>query len=290
MGTGLESGNKLNGFRPGIKSGRSLSQMRSGSVNGLNNGIMNRRNMQDPVLISGVKAPILYWNAESCTVNASNNVLSVTNLITSSVETFSVSSDPNRVTGSVYGIKSSIDFDTTDFIATSQILNAKTEATLIIVAKPTGSSGQFLFNSISTTFADTPGDFTLVSNGGTITANFIGDPNTTDCTITSYPLSVSEFYIITLKLRLTQNGTGIMPPRDVMEMYINGIKQSNYTATTYILGAASFSDIVLRFGGNSSQTLGGNSIASGLVFDYFLSEAVQIRIENYFRWYYGRNF
>jgi hypothetical protein len=162
MGTGLESGNKLTGFRPGIKSGRSLSQMRSGSVNGLNNGIMNRRNMQDPVLISGVKAPLLYWNAESCTVNASNNVLTVTNLITSSVETFSVSSDPNRATGAVYGIKSSIDFDTTDFIASSQVLNAKTEATLIIVAEPNATGGQYLFNSIFTTFSDTPGDFTLV--------------------------------------------------------------------------------------------------------------------------------
>ena len=283
MGTGLESGNKLTGFRPGIKSGRSLSQMRSGSVNGLNNGIMNRRNMQDPVLISGVKAPLLYWNAESCTVNASNNVLSVSNLITSSVETFSVSSDPNRVTGSVYGIKASIDFDTTDFIATSQVLGTKTESTIIIVAEPNATGGKFLFNRIFTTFADTTGDFTLVSNGGTITANFIGNPNTTDCTITSYPLSVSEFYIITLKFRLTRAG------RDAMEMYVNGVKQSNYTATTFTAGT-SFNDVALRFGGNSSQTLGGNSIAAAVVFDYFLSEAEQRRIENYFRWYYGRNF
>ena len=53
---------------------------------------------------------------------------------------------------------------------------------------------------------------------------------------------------------------------------------------------SSFNDNTLYFGGNSSQTLGGNSIGAGIVFDYYLSDAQQLRIENYLRWYYGRNF
>lgn len=281
--TGLENGMKISGLKPGIKSGRGLSPIRGGMSSGLSNGIMNHRNMQNPLLLIGAKLPIVYWNAESCIVNASNNVLTVNNLITTSVETLQVTSDPNRVTGDVYNGKSGIVFDATDFIVSSVVLGTKTEATVMVVVKPDVTSGRFIFNSIWTTVADTVGDFTLVSNGGTITANFIGNPNTTDCTIVSYPLSTTNYHIVTLKLSLVKNG------KDAMSMYVDGNKQSNYTVSTFTSGSV-FQDTNIRFGGNSSQTLGGNSLAAGLVFDYYLAEAEQLRLENYLRWYYGRNF
>lgn len=281
--TGLENGMKISGLKPGIKSGRGLSPIRGGMSSGLSNGIMNHRNMQNPLLLIGAKLPIFYWNAESCIVNASNNVLTVNNLITTSVETLQVTSDPNRVTGDVYNGKSGIVFDPTDFIVSSVVLGTKTEATLMVVVKADATSGRFIFNSIWTTFNDTVGDFTLVSNGGTITANFIGNPNTTDCTIVSYPLSTTDYHIVTLKLSLVKNG------KDAMSMYVDGNKQSNYTVSTFTSGSG-FQDANIRFGGNSSQTLGGNSLAAGLVFDYYLAEAEQLRLENYLRWYYGRNF
>ena len=281
--TGLENGMKISGLKPGIKSGRGLSPIRGGMSSGLSNGIMNHRNMQNPLLLIGAKLPIFYWNAESCIVNASNNVLTVNNLITTSVETLQVTSDPNRVTGDVYNGKSGIVFDPTDFIVSSVVLGTKTEATLMVVVKADATSGRFIFNSIWTTFNDTVGDFTLVSNGGTITANFIGNPSTTDCTIISYPLSTTDYHIVTLKLSLVKNG------KDAMSMYVDGNKQSNYTVSTFTSGSG-FQDTNIRFGGNSSQTLGGNSLAAGLVFDYYLAEAEQLRMENYLRWYYGRNF
>jgi hypothetical protein len=281
--TGLENGTKISGLMPGIKSGRSLSPMRGGMSSGLSNGIMNHRNMQNPLLLIGAKSPIIYWNAENCTVNASNNVLSVTNLITTSAETLQITSDPNRVTGGVYNGKAGLVFDSTDFIVSSVVLGTKTEATVMVVVRPDATGGQFIINSIWTTFNDTVGDFTLVSNGGTITANFIGNPNTTDCTITSYPLSTTDYHIVTLRLRLTKNGM------DAMEMYIDGEKQSNYTVTTFTAGS-SFQDTNIRFCGNSSQTQGGNAMASALVFDYYVENHEQLRLENYLRWYYGRNF
>ena len=281
--TGLENGMKISGLKPGIKSGRGLSPIRGGMSSGLSNGIMNHRNMQNPLLLNGAKLPIVYWNAESCIVNTSNNVLTVNNLITTSVETLQVTSDPNRVTGDVYNGKSGIVFDPTDFIVSSVVLGTKTEATLMVVVKADATSGRFIFNSIWTTFNDTVGDFTLVSNGGTITANFIGNPNTTDCTIVSYPLSTTDYHIVTLKVSLVKNG------KDAMSMYVDGNKQSNYTVSTFTSGSG-FQDTNIRFGGNSSQTLGGNSLAAGLVFDYYLAEAEQLRLENYLRWYYGRNF
>lgn len=281
--TGLENGRKISGLMPGIKSGRGLSPMRSGKSSGLSNGIMNHRNMQDPILLIGAKSPMIYWNAESCIVNASNNVLTVNNLITTSVETLSVTSDPNRVTGSVYNGKSGIAFDSTDFIS-STLFFSKAEASVIVVVRPDATGGQFIINSIWTTFSDTVGDFTLVSNGGTITANFIGNPNTTDCTITSYPLSTTDYHIVTLKLRLTKDG------RDSMEMFVNGNKQSNYTVSNFTAGVGFQASVPMLFGGNSSQTLGGNAIGSALVFNYFLKNHEQLRLENYLRWYYGRNF
>lgn len=280
---GLENGTKISGLMPGIKSGRSLSPMRSGRSSGLSNGIMNHRNMQDPLLLIGAKSPIIYWNAENCTVNASNNVLSIVNLITTSAETLQITSDPNRVTGDVYNGKAGLVFDATDFIVSSVALGTETEATVMVVVRPDATGGQFIINSIWTTFNDTTGDFTLVSNGGSITANFIGNPNTTDCTITSYPLSTTDYHIVTLRLRLTKDG------KDAMEMYVNGNKQSNYTVTTFTAGS-SFQDTNIRFCGNSSQTLGGNAMASALVFDYYVENHEQLRLENYLRWYYGRNF
>ena len=280
--TGLESGIKISGLKPGIKSGRSLSQMKGGVLSGLSNGIMNHRNMQDPALLIGSKAPLVYWNAESCVVNASNNVTSVSNIIKTSAETLVVSSDPNRVLGDVYGGKGGIVFDSTDFIGTSAVGVNKTESTVIVVAKPDSVSGAYIFNSIWSSFS-TVGDFWITANTGILTCQFLGDPTTNTVIINSYPLNSDDYHIITLKMRLTKDG------RDALELFVNGAKHSNYTSNTFTAGAT-FQDANVRFGGNSSQTLGGNSIAAGLVFDYYLENHEQLRIENYLRWYYGRNF
>ena len=281
--SGLESGVKISGLKPGIKGGRSLAQMRSGRSSGLSNGIMNHRNMQDPLLLIGAKSPIIYWNAESCTVNASNNVLTVTNLITTSAETLSITSDPNRVSGDVYGGKAGIVFDATDFIVSSVALGNKTESTLIMVAKPDSVSGAYIMNSIWTTFNDTAGDFWITANNGILTCNIIGTPTSNVSTILSYPLKTTDYCIITIKTRITKSGN------DAFELFINGSKQSNYTVSTFT-PATLFQDTNIRFGGNSSQTLGGNSMSAALVFDYYLEGTEQLRIENYLRWYYGRNF
>jgi hypothetical protein len=48
----------------------------------------------------------------------------------------------------------------------------------------------------------------------------------------------------------------------------------------------------MSFGNNAptSTTGGGSQIAGAIVFDYILSNMEQIRIENFFRYYYGRRF
>lgn len=281
--TGLESGIKISGLKPGIKSGRSLSQMKGGVLSGLSNGIMNNKNMQDPTLLIGSKAPLVYWNAESSESNATFTVTSVSNIIKTSAETLVVTSDPFESNGDVYGGKGGIIFDPTDFIGTSAVLGNKTEATIIVVAQPTSTSGAYIFNSIWSSFS-TIGDFWITANSGILTCQLIGDPTATSVVINSYPLNTEHYHIITLKMRLTK-GDG----RDALELFVNGAKHSNYTSNTFTPGT-NFQDANVRFGGNSGQTLGGNSIAAGLVFDYYLENHEQLRIENYLRWYYGRNF
>ena len=285
--TGLEVGIKVSGKNTGVKSGLSLSQMRGGMLSGSANGTMVRKIMQNPALLTGVKAPIFYWNAESCTVNASNIVLSVTNLAPGSVETFSIlspstSNDPLRVPGAVKNGKAAIFFDSGDNISTSLAMSGKSEATFFLVAKADGGSGTVLFSFRWNAPNDTAGDFSLTSQTGEVRADLFGNPTSTKSTYDSYQISNSEFYIFVLKIRLAgKNGSG-----SEQELYINGVRQKVPVATTYT-AATSFLDSPIYFGGNLSQVSGGNTIASGLVFDYALGDAERVRIENYFRWYYG---
>ena len=51
-----------------------------------------------------------------------------------------------------------------------------------------------------------------------------------------------------------------------------------------------FQNRYIQFGNGSSLTGGGNSIAAGLITGYWINESQQIRLENYFRDYYGKKF
>lgn len=281
--SGLETGRKISGKNHGVKTGLGLSQMRGGLLGGTSNGSMVRKAMQDPGVLTGTKAPIVYWNAESCTVNSSNNVLSVTNLAIGSAETLAIGSDPNRVAGSVNGGKAAIVFDATDYISTSLVLGNKNEATVIVVARVDGGAGTYLTNFIWSGF-DTTGDFTLTSQAGKVRGDLLGNPNSTNSTYDTYPISTTRFYIITHKLRLTAPSG----PGSEQEIYVNGALQKSAVATTFTTTSATvFQDAPVYFGGNSGQFSGGNAIAAGVIFDYALNNAEQTRVENYFRWYYG---
>lgn len=284
MARGIESGLKISGRNHGIKTGLALSPARSGMLSGASNGNMPRKIMQDPALITGVKAPLIYWNAESCTVNSSNNVLSVTNLASGSVETLAIGSDPNRVSGAVRGGKAAIVFDATDYISTSLLAGGRNEITLVMVARVDGAAGTFLSNFIWSSFSDTTGDFTLTSQAGKVRGELFGNPNTTNSTYDTYPISTDAFYIITQKIRLTAPSG----PGSEQEIYVNGALQKSAVTTTFtITSAATFNDSAMYFGGNSGQFAGGNAIAAAVVFNYALNSAEQTRVENYFRWYYG---
>lgn len=293
--SGLHKG-LAQGVLQGVKTGYAMSSFRSGFRSGITDGIANSDKLQDPENLVASKLPLLHWNAENCSVNASNNVLTVTNLSNqSSPPTFAVGSDPNRAGGDVYGNKSALTFDTTDYIASSGTPTGFSECTIMLVFNLNSTSTTDLCTYVFSTFGSTLGDIYIQSLNGNQIQSYLGGnggAGTTSVWNTPANLIQGEWYILTAKYRLfAVNGPG-----SEQEVYINGTKQNIIPVTTTFgtglttdtfgsLGATPF-----YFGGNPSQTRGGNAIAAGLVFTYWLNESEQIRLENYLKKYYGYKF
>ena len=285
--SGLQSG-LTSGRHQGIKTGRGMSNMLVGKHGGISNGISNKNKMQDPEIWTGVNAPIVYWNSEYCTVNSSGNLLTITNLSNrSNPGALSVGSDPNK-SNDVVNNKASLTFDTTDYVSGGSLTG--NDASIMLVFNLNTTSTADLCTYIFTSVFDSIGDIYIQSVGGnTIQTTLIGNP-TTNTSVYQTPSNLIQgrWYILTAKFRLYQpNGIG-----SEQELYINGTKQNIVPVTTSYTGLSTdaFQTTSFFFGGNSSQTRGGNKIATALTFDYWINESEQIRLENYFKWYYGCNF
>lgn len=286
-------------FAPGIlqgaKTGFGMSNMRSGYVAGRTDGTVNNDKHQDPENLVGAKIPSIHWNAENCTVNASNNVLTVTNLSNEvGAPTITVTSDPNRAGNDVYGTKSALTFDATDYILSTEN-DTFTECTIVLVFKLDTTSTADLCTYLFNPLASNLGDIYIQSENGTRIRSYLGGSGgsgTLSIWNTPSNLIQSEWYLLTAKYRLY----AAYGPGTEQEVYINGTKQNIIPVTTTFgtgdpantftsLGSTPF-----VFGGNTGQTRGGNEIATGLVFKYWLNETEQIRIENYLKQYYGYKF
>ena len=75
-----------------------------------------------------------------------------------------------------------------------------------------------------------------------------------------------------------------------MELYINGKLNVNPVTTGFVGSTSNFSSQSMNFGNDITQASGGSQIAGALVLDYWANSSEQIRLENFFRWYYGFRF
>lgn len=289
--TGFERG-FAQGVLQGAKTGFGMGSMRTGFACGNTDGTANMDKLQDPELLIGNKLPLVHWNAESCTTNVGGNVLTAVNLSNKvGAPSITVASDPNRVGNDVNNNRGAITFDTTDYFS-GGALTGKTEATLMCVFKinttATTDLLTYIFNSIS--FPNTSGDIILQTIGGNQIQSTLGGSNSSNFSRFSTPanLNQTQWYLLTGKYRLNP----INGPGSEQEVYINGTKQNIILNTQTYDGNEStvFSTTSVFYGGNPSQTRGGNLIATALVFDYWINESEQIRIENYLRDYYGIKF
>ena len=307
LGSGLKQG-RLQGVKTGLGKASSVSGLLSGKSNGVN----IKQKMQDPVLLGSARnsCPFFYWNADNVTLSGLNvtvvdNLLNNYNPLTQSAESsISIISDPLYVSDAVFNNRSAIEFDTNDAFSTDNAavpnMTNTSEMTLILVCKPVSTGRSILFwkkdSSSDPPFSDTIGDLGVEFDGTNIDVAFVGNPTTEQATYTAVdPRIKNNWIILTVKARLSlPQGLG-----SCIDIFVNGVRNKNLVSDTITslprIANTTWQNSYINFGNNGSSvspgTLGGNNqIAAGLIIEEWVNESEQLRLENYFRWYYGNKF
>ena len=302
---GLESGLRQ-GRLQGRKTGLGMASSRSGLCSGRTNGVANKDKMQDPVLLASARndCPFFYWNADNLTV-VGGNVTAITNLLEnynpltqSAISSMSVLSDPAYNSAAVFNNRAAVTFDNTDAFSTNNLavpsMTNTSEMTMIMVCRPVSTSRSVLFwkkDVTSDPSVATIGDLSVEFDGNNIDVIFNGNPTTEVGTYTAVDSRIYKNWIIlTVKARLSlPNGIG-----SAIDIYVNGVRNKTTISDTITslpsVATSTWANRYIQFG-NSNQTTGGNNqIAAGFITEQWMNESEQLRLENYFRWYYGYNF
>ena len=291
---GLKQG-WLQGYKSGFGHARKEGGMRKGLVS--ESGMHNK--IQDPTLLQGDKQPSSFFIADyNSTTTAGSTIANLTQLSPGKTA-YTIGSSPAfqppyTGNGGVYNNRAYIDFNSSaDRVSTSlsTMGSGQNEFTIMMVFRISSTStNRILFYSVDSTIANTVGDIQITTqNGNRVRVSFIGNPTTTSAVYDTYDPLVEGLYhwhILTCKFRLYQpNGQG-----SEVEMYLNGNLNMTPITTTFGASTGNFVGNTFYFGNNSSATSAGSQIASAITFDYWLNPSEQIRMENFYRWYYGRRF
>ena len=304
------------GFNPGrlqgVKTGLGMAGYRTGFAGGRTDGTANMNKMQDPVLLASARndCPFFFWNADNVTLSGLN-VTAVTNLLgtfnplnQSSVSSISIISDPAYVAKAVNNNNAAIEFDASDAFSTNNAavpnMTNTSEMTLMLVCKPVASARSILFwkkdSSTDPVFSDTIGDFEVAFDGTDITVTMISNPTTETATYAAKdPRIKNNWILLTVKARLSKpNGAG-----SCLDIHVNGTQNKHLVSDTItslpVIANTTWNNGFINFGNNGSVsspgTRGGNNhIAAGLIIEQWINESEQLRLENYFRDYYGIKF
>jgi len=290
----------------GVKTGLGMAGRRTGFASGFTDGTAYPTKLQDPVLLASARndCPYFYWNSDNMTLSG-NNVTAVTNLLRefnpltqSDISAFTVAGDPLRVSAAVANNKATIQFDSNDSFGflntTGPNMTNTAEMTLMMVCRATTNGGVLFCKTDETTFpgTGTSGDLiveTTVDKDFQIT--YLGDVYSTsnyEIYKTNNPQTRSgQWVLLTVKARLSlPKGSGTS-----IEIYVNGTKTMINTfgpITSFI--NTTWSNRYIAFGNGPSLTNGGSDIAAGLIIEQYINESEQLRLENYFRDYYGIKF
>lgn len=303
--SGLNSG-MSRGLHQGVKSGLSASQLKSGLKGGITSDIWDKSKIQDPAVIASARndCPFFYWNADNLTVVGGNvtaieNLLGTYNPLTqSTISSMSVISDPAYNSAAVFNNRAAVTFDSTDVFSTNNLavpsMTNTSELTMIMVCRPVSTSRSVLFwkkDVTSDPSIATIGDLSVEFDGNNINVVFNGNPTTETATYrASDPRILNHWIILTVKARLSlPNGIG-----SSIDIYVNGMRNKTTISDTITslprVAVSTWANGYIQFG-NSNQTTGGtNQIAAGFITEQWMNESEQLRLENYFRWYYGNKF
>jgi hypothetical protein len=297
-----------NGILQGYKSGFGFSRMESGFKKGLLNGIREHNKVQDPTVgLIGDKAPKFLWIADYTNTGGtyppiSGNAISSTDgpyeLIGGGLMT--AASNPVFRGNGVYYNKGYVDFaSSADRVSTSTTIVGKSELTVVMVLRLSSILTGVLFQRGA---SSTVGDITISSIGGNkIRVTFTGSPSSTSSVYETYESTIAatentsngtnsnKWFILTVKFDLTQrNGNG-----SEMEIYINGVLNMTPVTTTFTGTTTAMSNLTVHYGNTTTQSNDVNyrcQIASSVYFDYWLNNTEQMKIENFYRYYYGHRF
>jgi len=294
--TGLVKGFNQ-GRLQGAKTGLGMAGYRTGFAGGRTDGTANMDKMQDPVTLTGVKKPLIFCNADNVTTNT-GTVITLTDLISSGFTLTNAQGSgftPDIITNDIFNLRNSLDFnDSRCSLYPTPTLNfsgdSEVSAIMVVKLKPIANQIFYVFDNI------TPGGVDLSMSDANRTIRSIyygGQPGSiTNSQYDTYASQAEreDWMILTVKYRLKQPG-GIGSEQEV---YINGtLKKQLFTSnfnivTTAMTAGQSF------YVGNTNITTGimgaGMYFGAFLLFDYWLNESEQLRLENYFRDYYGRKF
>ena len=296
----------INGSQQGVKSGMALSNMLNGKRSGGNSN-MPKRKMQDPVVISTAinDCPFYYWNADNVTLSGSSvidvpNLLNTYNPLTQSTKSyFTTTGTINKNTGDVFNNRSSLKFNTSTTVFgrqndSSPSMTNTSEMTLMMVCELNSTGRSVLFwkkdGSSDPVFVATVGDLSVEYDGTNIDVIFTGNPTTETATYRAVDSTIKNNWIIlTVKARLSSPDG----PGSFLDIFVNG-KRCKTLVTDTITSlprtpSLTWANAYIEFG-NSSGGYGGNQIAAGFITEQWMNESEQLRVENYFRWYYGYNF
>ena len=285
------------GIHQGVKSGLEMANIRSGLKGGVVSSIWDKSKMQNPLNLSGIKKPLIFCNADNLTTNT-GTVITLTDLIGSGftlTNAQGTNPTPDIIVKDIFNRRDSLDFNNaaSSLYPTPDVnFNGKSEVSIIMVCKLKAIAAQVLYIEDSIT----PGgvDLSMTDTNRTLRSIYYGGQpgSITNSQYDSF-LSQgesSDWMILTLKYRLKQPGG----PGSEQEMYANGRLQHKLNSSTFNIITTSMTSAQALIIGNTSISSGsrGNSMSLGsfLLLDYWMNESEQLRLENYFRWYYGNKF
>lgn len=295
-----------NGMRSGLKSGRNSGSksrtaqpMMSGLKAGITSGLPALDKIQNPLNLSGIKKPLIYCNADNLTSNT-GTVITLTDLIGSGytlTNAQGTSFTPDLISKNIFNNKDALDFNNSgcSLYPTPSLSFPTTESELsvIMVLKLKSIAAQIFY--VDSNISPGGVDLSTIDTSYTLRNIFYGGQSgtMTNSQYDSY-LSTgegSDWMILTAKYRLNQpQGAG-----SEQELYINSRLQKKLNSESpFTVVTTTYSGAQTFIVGNTSTTSGtrGASMYFGafILCDYWLNEVEQLRLENYFRWYYGNKF
>ena len=286
------------GILQGAKTGLGMANLQTGFANGNTDGTANMDKLQDPVLLTGVKKPLFFCNADNLTTNT-GTVITLTDLIGSGralTNAQGTNPTPDLITKSIFNLRNSLDINNgagSLYPTPAFNLNGKSEYSIMMVIKIDPATGYIL--QVQDLLSAGGLVLQVTDTAQTIRSTFYGGQGGSLTTSVYETAGISEaekqdWMILTVKYRLAQPGG----PGSEQEIYINGsIKEqlvsSDFNVITTTMAATS--TFVIGNDREAGGSVGGNiQLGAFLMTDYWLNESEQLRLENYFRDYYGHKF